>query len=77
MLFLGKIAGAPVNGFMTVMQKIADRVDEERSLARADAMTNLMELHRRLEAGEISEEEFDAAEEAYLELIEQSSEEDQ
>ncbi|WP_419897211.1 gas vesicle protein GvpG [Roseomonas sp. USHLN139] len=69
---LGKLltlpASGPISGLVWIAQRIATLVDDEQSdPARVEAA--LLALERRLEAGEIDEAAYDAAEAPLLEEL--------
>ena len=61
---------APITGLTAVCRKVEEAARESLDNRGKDAMTALAELHRRLEAGQIDEQDFDAQESRLLEEIE-------
>ncbi len=70
MFFIDDVMLSPFKGFMFIAKEVAKAVDQARESDRANAMKDLAMLHQQLEAGEISEEEFDARESELLDLLE-------
>lgn len=66
MLLIDDLLGAPARGLMFVLREIAKSVDAEREAEQRALMSDLSELHRRLDAGRITEAEFDQRESALL-----------
>ena len=71
MFILDDILKFPFTGFMFIVKEVANAAQQELAQQRADVMSELTALHRRLETGEITEEEFDEQEERLLDLLEQ------
>jgi hypothetical protein len=62
--------GVPFRGLIRVFEEIADRAEQE--LYNEDAVkAELMELYKRLEAGALSEEEFDKRETELVQRLEE------
>ncbi len=70
MFFLDDIVMSPFKGFLFIAKEVAKAVDQAREDDRAGAMKELSMLHQRLEAGEITEDEFDQRESELLDLLE-------
>jgi len=63
----------PLRGLLRVFEEIAERAEQE--LYNEDAVkAELMELYKRLEAGSISEEDFNQQEAALVERLEEIEE---
>ena len=71
MFILDDILKFPFTGFMFIVKEVANAAQQELAQQRTDVMSELTALHRKLESGEISEEEFDEQEERLLDLLEQ------
>lgn len=67
---IGGLLLSPIKGLAFVMRQIADAVDEAREADRRAVMSELQELHRRLEQGEIDDAFFDEREAALLDRLE-------
>lgn len=70
MLLIDDLLAAPLRGLFFVLREIAEAAREEQAAERRRAMADLAELHRRLEEGEISEANFEAAEQRLLRRLE-------
>ncbi|MCC6511089.1 MAG: gas vesicle protein GvpG [Pirellulaceae bacterium] len=70
MFFFDDVVMSPFKGFLFIAKEVAKAVDQAKEAERASAMTELSQLHLRLEQGEISEEEFDQRETELLDLLE-------
>lgn len=70
MFFLDDVVLSPFKGFLFIAKEVAKAVDQARENDRTAAMKELSMLHQKLEAGEISEEEFDQRESELLDLLE-------
>lgn len=79
MFLIDDILMAPVRGLHFVAASIHDAVEEEMAAEKKALRDELNDLYRELSAGQISEEAFDAREEAildrldYLEALEQQN----
>ncbi len=71
MFFLDDIAMAPFKGFLFIAKEVAAAVEQERARAKDDAMLQLTALHHRFEAGDITEEQFEALETELLDRLEE------
>ena len=71
MFLLDDILLAPVKGLAAVCRKVEEAARQEIENQGKGAMIALGELHRRLETGEIEEQDFDAEEARLLEQIEE------
>jgi hypothetical protein len=66
------ILSTPVRGLFRVFEEIAHQAEDE--LYNEDALkAQLVELHRRFEAGGIKEEDFDREEVALIKRIQEAS----
>ena len=70
MFLLDDILLAPVKGLTAICRKIQEAARQDFENQDKAAMTALGELHRRLETGQIEEQDFDAEETRLLEKIE-------
>jgi hypothetical protein len=61
---------APIKGLASVCRKIEEAARQDLESQAKGAMTALGELHRRLELGQIEEEDFDLQETQLLEQME-------
>jgi hypothetical protein len=61
---------APAKGFMWLVRELHDAAERDIAATRDDAMRQLQSLHMKLEAGHITEDEFDQREAELLDLIE-------
>ncbi|MEU2160043.1 gas vesicle protein GvpG [Streptomyces sp. NPDC019208] len=66
------LPAAPVRGTFWVLRQVADEA-ERRYYDPSTIRRELAELERRLEAGEISEEEFDRREDELLDRLEKAA----
>ncbi len=71
MFLLDDILLAPVKGLAAVCRKVEEAARQDLEGQQKGAMSALGELHRRLETGQIGEEDFDSEETRLLEQIEQ------
>jgi hypothetical protein len=70
MFILDDILFSPVRGLAAVCRKVEEAARLELESQEKGAVAALGELHRRLEAGQIDEQEFDAEETRLLERLE-------
>ena len=63
---LGKILAAPVNMGMKLLETIRDEADKELFPDESQIKEKLIELQTLLEAGQISEREYDVQEEKLI-----------
>jgi hypothetical protein len=70
MFLLDDILLAPVKGLAAVCRKVEEAARQELENREKGTMSALGELHRRLEAGQIGEKDFDLEEARLLEQIE-------
>jgi uncharacterized membrane protein len=70
MFIFDHIAFAPFNGFMFIVKEVAKAAEQEMEQSRNALMQELSGLHAQLEAGEISEDEFDEHEQIILDTLE-------
>ena len=66
MFIIDDLLASPVRGLMFVLRKINDAVQQERDAQKKATMTELAALHRELDEGKITEDEFDAREHTLL-----------
>lgn len=70
MLLLDDFLLSPFRGLMFVARKIDEAVREERAAESARITAALVDLHRGLECGRITDEEFDRQERLLLDRLE-------
>ena len=70
MFYLDDLEMSPFKGFLFIAKEVAKAVEKEKENQRANSMAQLSALHAQLEAGEISEDEFDEREAELLDLLE-------
>jgi hypothetical protein len=70
MFLLDDLLLAPIKGLASVCHKVQEAARQDLENQEKNAVANLGELHRRLEMGQINEEDFDAEENRLLEKIE-------
>ena len=71
MFLIDDVMMSPFKGFMFLAREVANAVEQEQENRRDSLMTELTELHRLFEKGDISDEDFDAREAAILDLLDQ------
>jgi hypothetical protein len=71
MFLLDDLLLSPIKGLASVCRKVDEAARQDLENQEKRAVADLGELHRRLEIGLISEEEFDAEEARLLEKIDQ------
>lgn len=69
MFYLDDLVMSPFKGFLFIAKEVAKAVEQEKENVRANNMAELSALHARLEAGEITEDEFDEREAELLDLL--------
>ncbi len=69
MFYLDDLVMSPFKGFLFIAKEVAKAVEKEKENERANNMAELSALHAKLEAGEITEEEFDDRESELLDLL--------
>ncbi len=62
MFIIDDLLASPARGLMFVLRKINDAVQQEREAQKRATVAELTALHRELDEGRISEEEFEARE---------------
>jgi hypothetical protein len=70
---LGSLLLSPMTGLTFILREIARAVDEAREADRRAIMTELQELHRQIERGEIAEAVFDEREAVLLDRLDMMS----
>jgi hypothetical protein len=70
MFLLDDILLSPVKGLAAVCRKVQEAAQQDLENQEKEAMSALGELHRRLEAGQVDEKEFDSEEARILERME-------
>ncbi len=76
MFIIDDLLASPARGLMFVLRKINDAVQQEREAQGKATMTELTALHRDLEEGRITEEDFDAREEVLLSRLDEMQKDD-
>ena len=71
MFILDDILLSPLKGLAAVCRKVEEAARQDLENQGKGAMSALGELHRRLEAGQIDEKDFDLEETRLLEKIEE------
>jgi hypothetical protein len=69
-MMIGSVLFSPMTGLTFIMREIAHAVDEAREADRKSIMADLQELHREIERGSITEQEFEAREVVLLDRLE-------
>lgn len=69
MLLIDDILAAPFRGLLFILKEIDKAVQQECEAEEKRTTAQLVELHRRLEAGALSEAEFDAEEAVLLQKL--------
>ena len=69
MFLLDDILFAPVTGLLSLARELQKAAREERERAAAAVRQELTDLYRALEAGAVTEAEFDARESALLDRL--------
>ena len=70
MFLLDDLLLSPVKGLASICRKVQEAARQDLENQEKGTMSALSELHRRLETGEIDEQQFDLEETALLERIE-------
>ncbi|MBI2480553.1 MAG: gas vesicle protein GvpG [Planctomycetia bacterium] len=70
MFLIDDVLLAPLKGFASVCQKIYDAAQQDLDDQEKAIVEQLLHLHQQLEAGQISNEEFDPRETALLDRLE-------
>ena len=73
MFLLDDLLLSPLKGLAAVCRKVEEAARQDIENQEKNAMSALSELHRRLETGQIDEQEFDTEETRLLEQIEKIS----
>lgn len=71
MFLLDDLVAAPVNFILWVMRQVHEAAENELEDEAEVIPTRLAELHRQLEAGQISEQDFDRQERQLLDRLDQ------
>jgi len=71
MFVLDDLAKAPFKGFLFLAREVANAVNMEQENQKLSLMSQLTDLHKRLESGEIDPDEFDDLEAELLDQLEQ------
>jgi hypothetical protein len=70
MFLLDDILLSPMKGLAAVCRKVEEAARQDLENQEKGTMSDLSELHRRLETGEIDEQQFDVEETKLLERME-------
>jgi len=70
MFLLDDILLSPVKGLASICRKVEEAARQDLESQEKGTMSALSELHRRLETGEIDEQQFDSEETKLLERME-------
>lgn len=70
MFFVDDVLMSPFKRFMFLAREVANAVDKEKENQKLNLMTDLTALHKMLESGEISDDDFDDREAEILDLLE-------
>jgi hypothetical protein len=70
MFLLDDILLSPVEGLAAICRKVQDAAKQDLENQEKQSMSDLSELHRRLETGQIDEQQFDTEEARLLERME-------
>jgi hypothetical protein len=69
MLLIDDLLLSPIHGLLWVARKIDEAVSQEQEKEEEELQAQLRELHQRLEAGQLSEPEFEAREAELLDRL--------
>lgn len=69
MLLIDDLLAAPLRGLFFVFQEISAAVQAERAADERRIIAELAELHRKLDASQITEAQFEAGEEQLLQRL--------
>lgn len=69
MLLIDDLLASPWRSLVFVLREIEKAVRAEQAAAERRLLSELSELHRRLDQGEISEAEFDTSEQSLLDRL--------
>jgi hypothetical protein len=69
MFVVDSLLMAPARGLMFILREVAKAADAEQEGERRTVMADLAALHRALDSGEVTEEEFDTQEATLLERL--------
>ena len=76
MFIIDDLLASPARGLMFVLKKINEAVQKEREAQEKATMAELTALHRELDEGKITEEQFDAREQVLLTRLDGMQEDD-
>jgi hypothetical protein len=71
MLIIDDLLLAPIQGVMWVVEKIGEAAQEDHDNESVTITNELSELYKLLEAGQVTEEEFDSRERELLDRLEE------
>jgi hypothetical protein len=69
MLLIDDLLKAPFSGLMFVLREVAKAADAELEAEDGRVLAQLSDLHRRLDAGDVGETEFDQQERVLLDKL--------
>ena len=69
MLIIDDMLLAPLHGLLWIARKVNEAVEQEQEKEEEELQAQLRELHLRLEAGQLSEAEFEQQETALLDRL--------
>lgn len=76
MLLIDDMLLAPVHGLLWIARKVNEAVLQEQEKEEEELQAQLRDLHRRLEAGQLTEAEFEAQEAVLLDRLDAIAEEE-
>ena len=71
MFLIDDLVLSPAKGFMWLCRELQKAAEQAQADDRDALMRRLQSLHMRLEAGEMTEDEFDAAEQEILDRLDE------
>jgi len=71
MFFVDDLVMSPFKGFLFIAREVAKAVEQEAEQERTEVMSQLAQLHSRVEKKEITDDEFDELEAELLDRLEQ------
>jgi len=71
MFFVDDLVMSPFKGFLFIAREVAKAVEQEAEQERTEVMSQLAQLHSRVEKKEITDDEFDELETELLDRLEQ------
>jgi len=71
MFFVDDLVMSPFKGFLFIAREVAKAVEQEAEQERTEVMSQLAQIHSRVEKKEITDDEFDELETELLDRLEQ------